>query len=205
MKMNMAQKILLIIGGTFAGIGAVLTVIFGSVCMVFRPLRAFLTLPLFFVILGICFIAAVLIGQRKNSIIVKKGTRYVAKIYSYTENTAYTLNGSFPVNLIVHYFDKNQIEREAVIPTAFEKGSAVYPIGMTIDIYEYQGKYGWDPDSVRDEVLPGERELMDDKPVDPSRLRMTAVQCPNCGASYQAAAGYTGHCPYCGSYHNVEQ
>ena len=33
---------------------------------------------------------------------------------------------------------------------------------------------------------------------------MTAVQCPNCGASYQAAAGYTGRCPYCGSYHNVE-
>ena len=57
---------------------------------------------------------------------------------------------------------------------------------------------------IRDEILPGEQELMDDKPVDPSKLRMTAVQCPNCGASYQAAAGYTGRCPYCGSYHNVE-
>ena len=98
----------------------------------------------------------------------------------------------------------NKIEREAVIPTAFEKGASTYPIGMTMDIYEYQGKYGWDPDSVRDEILPGEQELMDDKPVDPSKLRMTAVQCPNCGASYQAAAGYTGRCPYCGSYHNVE-
>ena len=75
---------------------------------------------------------------------------------------------------------------------------------QTMDIYEYQGKYGWDPDSVRDEILSGEQELMDDKPVDPSKLRMTAVQCPNCGASYQAAAGYTGRCPYCGSYHNVE-
>ena len=91
------------------------------------------------------------------------------------------VNGRFPVNVIVHYFDKNQIEREAVIPTAFEKGASTYPIGMTMDIYEYQGKY-----------------------VDPSKLRMTAVQCPNCGASYQAAAGYTGRCPYCGSYHNVE-
>lgn len=66
MKMNMAQKILLIIGGAFAGIGAVLTMIFGSIGMVFRPMRAFLALPLFFLILGICFIAAVLFGQHKS-------------------------------------------------------------------------------------------------------------------------------------------
>lgn len=204
MNMNMGQKILLIVGGAFAAIGAVLTVVFGSVGMVFLPMRAFLALPLFFVILGICFIAAVLIGQHKKTVIEKKGTRYAAKIYSYTENTAYTVNGRFPVNVIVHYFDKNQIEREAVIPTAFEKGSGAYPIGMTMDIYEYQGRYGFDPGSVRDEILPGEQELMDDKPVDPSKLRMTAAQCPNCGASYQAAAGYTGRCPYCGSYHDVE-
>lgn len=204
MKMNMAQKILLIVGGAFAGIGAVLTMIFGSIGMVFQPMRAFLALPLFFLILGICFIVAVLFGQHKKSLMVKNGIRYAAKIYGYVENTAYMVNGRFPVNVIVHYFDKNQIEREAVIPTAFEKGASTYPIGMTMDIYEYQGKYGWDPDSVRDEILPGEQELMDDKPVDPSKLRMTAVQCPNCGASYQAAAGYTGRCPYCGSYHNVE-
>ena len=53
MKMNMAQKVLLIIGGAFAGSGAVLTMIFGSIGMVFRPMRAFLALPLFFLILGI--------------------------------------------------------------------------------------------------------------------------------------------------------
>ena len=29
------------------------------------------------------------------------------------------------------------------------------------------------------------------------------VSCRSCGASYQAAAGYTGRCPYCGSYQNV--
>ncbi len=119
--MNMAQKILLIVGGAFAGIGAVLTIIFGSVSLVFPPMRAFLTLPLFFLLLGIGFIAAVLYGQHKKSLIVKNGTRYAAKIYGYTENTAYTVNGRFPVNVIVHYFDKNRIEREAVIPTAFEK------------------------------------------------------------------------------------
>ena len=68
MKMNMAQKVLLIIGGAFAGIGAVLTMIFGSIGMVFRPMRAFLALPLFFLILGICFIAAVLFGQQRPRI-----------------------------------------------------------------------------------------------------------------------------------------
>ena len=75
--MNMAQKILLIVGAAFAAIGVY-----------------------------------------KKSVIVKKGTRYPAKIYRYTENTAYMVNGRFTVNVIVHYFDKNQIEREAVIPTA---------------------------------------------------------------------------------------
>lgn len=202
--MNIGQKILLIVGAAFAAIGGVLTVTFAGIGMTFREMRAFLAIPVFFLVLGLCFIAAVLIGVYKKSVIVKKGTRYPAKIYSYTENTAYIVNGRFTVNVIVHYFDKNQIEREVVIPTAFEKGSSSYPIGMTMDIYEYRGKYGWDPKSVRNEILPGEQELMDDKPVNPSKLRMTAVQCPNCGASYQAAAGYTGRCPYCGSYHNVE-
>ena len=85
------------------------------------------------------------------------------------------------------------------------KGSGEYPIGMTMDIYEYRGKYSFDPKSVRDEILPGESELMDDKPVDPSRIKMTAVSCRSCGASYQAAAGYTGRCPYCGSYQDVRK
>lgn len=79
MKMNMAQKVLLIIGGAFAGIGAVLTMIFGSIGMVFRPMRAFLALPLFFLILGICFIAAVLFGQHKKSLIVKKRNQICRK------------------------------------------------------------------------------------------------------------------------------
>ncbi len=65
MKMNMAQ----------------------SVGLMFRPMRVFLALPLFFLLLGLGLIVAVLIGQHKKSLIVKNGTRYAAKIYSYTENT----------------------------------------------------------------------------------------------------------------------
>ena len=51
--------------------------------------------------------------------------------------------------------------------------------------------------------LPGEEELMDDKPVDPMQLKMVAVSCPNCGSSFQAATGYSSKCPYCGSYINA--
>ena len=90
-----------------------------------------------------------------------------------------------------------------ILPTSFCKGSSQYSLGMTIDILEYQGKYEYDPSSVRYEILPGEQELMDNKTVDPSQLHMIAVTCPNCGASYKKAAGYAEKCPYCGSYQNT--
>ena len=113
------------------------------------------------------------------------------------------LNGTFTLNVKVHYFDKAHIEREAILPTGFARGSNLYPIGMTIDIYEYRGKFGFDPKSVRAEILPGEEELMDDKPVNPDQVQLVAVTCPNCGSSFQAATGYSSKCPYCGSYLNV--
>ena len=39
---------------------------------------------------------------------------------------------------------------------------------------------------------------MDDKPLDPSKIDKIAVSCPHCGASFSAAKGYVGKCPYCG-------
>ena len=96
----------------------------------------------------------------------------MAKVYSYVENTSFTVNNSYTVNTVVHYFDETHTEREAVIPTCFEKGSSkMLPIGMTVDIYCYRDKYDYDPKSVRSEYLPGEEELMDDKPVDPMQLK----------------------------------
>ncbi len=79
----------------------------------------------------------------------------------------------------------------------------MFPIGMTIDIYEYNGKYSYDPASVRGERLRREEELMDNKPIDPEQLHLIAVRCSNCGASYKAATGYASRCPYCGGYQNV--
>ena len=190
--MNVAQKIIAIMGAFYVLIGGAISIVF---------LFAFWGTPG-----GIGFLAFIigaLIPEFKKNRIKKHGDAYKAKIYGYVENTSYRVNGRFPINVKVHYFDKKGIEREAVLPAGMSKGSGEYPIGMTMDIYEYRGKYSFDPKSVRDEILPGEAELMDDKPVDPSRIKMTAVSCRSCGASYQAAAGYTGRCPYCGSYQNV--
>lgn len=202
--MNAAQKILIIIGAFFAAIGGTIVLIMGSMArLTGMPFMAFVAIPLLFVALGAGFIIAVLISYSRKRKIRTNGIRYEAKIYGYVENTSYTVNGRYPVNTKVRYFDTDQVEREAVIPTGFARGSGEYPIGMTITIYEYQGKFNFDPASVRDEVIPGEAELMDDKPLEPEKLKMVAVTCKNCGASYQAATGYSSRCPYCGGYQNV--
>lgn len=201
--MNIAQKIILAMGAFYVLIGGTISIVFVSTLGALQGGYGFLAIPMLFVVLGIAFIIGALIPEFRKGRIRKRGTRYPAKIYGYVENTSYRVNGRFPINVKVHYFDRNGIEREAVLPASVSKGDSTYPIGMTIDIFEYHGKYGFDPNSVRNEILPREEELMDDKPVDPSKVRMVAVSCKSCGASYQAAEGYTGRCPYCGSYQNA--
>jgi len=197
--MNLAQKILVIMGIAYIAIGGAITVIFSGTGFHLSVT----VIPLLFVVVGAVFllgVAAAMAGKKK---IVKKGRRYAAKIYGYVENSTLTVNGQFTVNIKVHYFDENHVEREAILPTSFTKGSDMYPIGMTIDIFEYRGRFDFDPKSVRNEILPGEAELMDDKPVEPEKLRLIAVSCPNCGSNFQAAAGYSSKCPYCGGYVNA--
>lgn len=199
--MNTAQKIFGILGLAFVLLGGVLT---GAYVME-EGWNKEAFVPLLFAVFGVIFLVIVITGLMKQRRIRTKGRKYPAKIYSYVPNTAVVVNETYMMNTKVHYFDEHHIEREAVIPTSFSPGSEEYPIGMTMDIYEYQGKYSFDPDSVRDERLPGEEELMDNKPVNPEKLNMVAVTCQSCGASYSAAAGYTGRCPYCGTYQTVEE
>lgn len=203
--MNAAQKIVMIVGSGFAGLGLLFMLMFGAMeaSRGGEELVVAVCIPGVFLLVGVGMMAGVWIGMRGKRQIRKKGTKYAAKIYGYVKNTAYTVNGVFTVNTKVHYFDNRGIEREAILPTGFATGSDEYPIGMTIDIYEYNGKYAFDPQSVRNEVLPRENELMDNKPIEPDKLQLQAVQCPSCGASFQAAAGYSNKCPYCGNYWNV--
>lgn len=195
--MNAGQKIILIIGAAFLALGIPMTVIF-SVVFSYAGMGAVALLPLIFVILGIVLIIIPATGMAKTAAVRKHGTRYAAKIYGYTEDTSYTVNGAYPVDVKVRYFDPSGNVREAVIPTRFAAGSMDYPIGMTMDIYEYHGKYSWDPGTVRNERLFGEDELMDNKPVEPEKLHMVSVTCPHCGATFSAARGYASRCPYCG-------
>lgn len=203
--MNAMQRILMILGAAFAGIGLVFMVAFGSFLLMMprSGSMAMIVVPIFFIIIGLSCIIFVLRDVSKKKEVEKKGKKYSAKIYGYIENTSVMVNSNYLIDTKVHYFDEKHIEREAVIPTAFSKGSSQYPIGMTIDIYEYNGKYSFDPKSVRNEILPGENELMDNKPVEPEKITNVAIECKNCGATFQAVKGYTERCPYCGSVHNT--
>lgn len=202
--MNAAHKIVVLVGSIFLAIGVLVGIIFAVVAGSGNFQAGMLALPGGFILIGggMDIVVAILVHNKKE--IVKKGVRYPAKIYGYTENTSVVVNNTYLMDTIVHYFDAYHVEREAVIPTGFTRGAGMYPIGLTIDIFEYNGKYGYDPASVRDEKLPGEEELMDDKPVAPDKLRLVAVRCPNCGSNFRAASGYASKCPYCGSYLNIQ-
>ncbi len=193
--MNSSSKAFWILGLSFIVISMPLCIAFLSMIDFFGVMSL---IPLIFVVIGAAFIlvaARMTMAQKK---IKQNGKRYAAKIYSYVKDTSMTINGAYPVNIKVHYFDDSHTEREAVIPTQFAAGDATYPIGMTMDIFEYQGKFTWDAKSVREEELPGEAELMDDKPVNPELIHIVGVSCPSCGAAFTASQGYAQKCPYCG-------
>ncbi|MDO4648702.1 MAG: hypothetical protein Q4B26_08625 [Eubacteriales bacterium] len=200
--------ILLAMGAFFILLGGVVTaVLAGAFSIAAGDFRGefdfFLLIPMIFVVIGIVFVVISLSRMRAQKKIVEKGKRYPAKIYGYVDDTRVLVNGQYPTNLKVHFFDERGIEREAIIPTSFAKNSGGYAIGMTIDIFEYCGKFSWDKKSLRFEKLPREEELMDDKPIAPEDTHLVAVTCPGCGASFEAVAGYTNRCPYCGNYMNA--
>ncbi len=197
--MNLLRNVILILGTSFFFMGAIIMTVFIAT----GGIGAFILIPALFAVIGIVFLVVgikMFIADKK---IKSKGTKYKAKIYSYVDNTSVVVNGTFTINCKVHFWDKNGIEKEAVIPTGFSRGSNEYPIGMTIDIYEYEGRYDFDKHSVRSEVLDREDELMDDKPVDRAEVRMVAISCQSCGITYEAVAGYSASCPYCGHHINA--
>ena len=200
--MNESEKFLKMIGGIFLSIGLLVGAI--GVALIITISEWFAGgIPL---LIGVIFSAVgggILISQFKISSKRKKieneGEHFTGKIYGYVEDKSCTMNGDYLINIKVHYFDRKGIEREAIIPTGFTRGSGDYPIGATIDIIALNTSYSWVKGSVRYEHIYGEEELMDDKPLDPRMIDMIAVSCPNCGASFSAAKGFTSKCPYCGS------
>lgn len=199
--MSEDEKFLRLFGSIFFAIGIFVVII--SIGLFFTEDVWFAAaIPL---LIGVVFSivgGGILIPQinkgRNRKRIMESGTRYTGKIYGYVEDKSCTMNGDYLVNIKVHYFDKSGIEREAIIPTGFTKGSGDYPIGATIDIISLNNQYSWIKDSVRFEKIYREEELMDDKPINPLLLNMTAICCTSCGASFSAAKGYVSRCPYCG-------
>lgn len=204
--MNETDKFMRLFGGIFFVMGILLNAIEIIIYILFHELFSVCICLL----IGIAFTAmggGVLLTQLKvlfaHRKIQKQGKKYTGKIYGYVEDHSSTMNGACLVNTKVRYFDENGIEREAIIPTGFTKGSGAYPIGATIDITALNTSYSWDKNSVRYESIAGEEELMDNKPLDPAKLNMVAVTCPHCGASFSAAKGYVSTCAYCGGVLNV--
>lgn len=194
--MNTENQIYLFVGGLFFLIGSVITIIFCSIGF----FGSFILLPLLFVVLGGGLLVYAFMLRKKQKDVLNQGKKYAAKIYGYVDDKSVSVNGVLTKNIVVHYFDDNGIEREATIPTQLESGFNSYAIGMTVDIYVYQGRHEWDPNSIRNEVIWRESELMDGKPIDPDKQQLVSIHCKNCGATYQAVKGYSNRCPYCGSF-----
>ena len=186
--MKAAYKVLLLVGSIFAFVGVCILVPFIANINVFKGMVA---IPAFFVLLGIGFMIPAFVQSRNNKIIVANGKRRTATICDYVEDTSATVNGAYPVNTLVRYFDDYGRECETVLETGFLRGSNAYPLGMTLDIYEYNGKISWDKASVRSEEIPAEAEV-------------TAMECRSCGASFCATKGFVSKCPYCGRVINEE-
>lgn len=198
--MNESEKFLRMFGGIFFAVGVFVGAVGLGIIIIFGEWFGG-GIPL---LLGICFggigggiLAAQFKVDAKRKNIRKTGRRFSGKIYGYIEDKNGTINGDYAVNIKVRYFDEEKIEREAIIPTGFIKGSGEYPIGATIDIYALGTSYSWVEGSVRYEHIEGEDLLMDNKPINTSQLDIIGVECPGCGASFTAARGYTSACPYC--------
>lgn len=192
-------------GGIFFFVGFAISAAFIGFSFVMPGFGfGFFTLfPLSFMLFGLGVLIYAFRLRRKKKDVSRRGRRYQAKIYGYVEDKSFTLNGDYTVNLKVHFFDYQHVEREAVIVTNFPKNSDMYGIGMTIDIFEYEGRYDYDKKSLRYSHIEGEEELMDDHPILPEQQSFVAVICPGCGASFKALRGYASRCPYCDRYLNA--
>ena len=129
--MNAAHKIVVLVGSIFLAVGVFVGIIIAIVAEPGKFPLAMLSLPGSFLLIGggMDIVVAILVHNKK--MIVKKGVRYPAKIYGYTENTSVRVNNTYMMDTIVHYFDSYHVEREAIT-----RGAGMYPIGLTIDIFE---------------------------------------------------------------------
>ena len=86
--MNMMQKILMIMGVAYIALGGTITVCFA----VFGFPGPFLAIPLFFVILGIAFVAGVLVSlaKKKKIVICGENLQLCGQYFIYSKRKLYS-------------------------------------------------------------------------------------------------------------------
>lgn len=193
--MNMVGKVFLMVGGIFLFVGLIL---FTAFIFAFGfPIALF---PMLFVLLGAVFCAIPVVSAIREKKAWREGKPYTGKVYGFVENTSVVVNGSYPINTVVRFFDERHMVREAILHTDFSRGSQKFAVGSTIDIREYKGRFVYNRASVRYETLKDEEILMENRSLDAAGITYVAVTCESCGASFKAQKGITAKCPYCDSY-----
>ena len=90
--------------------GAAYVIIGGGVFLVFIASGGFeeaggaVFVPLIFVVIGIGFLAGIAIHKSVKKRIRTKGKKYVAKVYSYVENTSFTVKSPWVNSRRVKWF-----------------------------------------------------------------------------------------------------
>lgn len=143
------------------------------------------------------FLATLGIRQlRQMETINEEGTVYMGKIFRAVQDHQMTVNGASTLSLIVRYRENGSI-KEVTVRTG-EVDEALYPIGCTVSISILNGQAALVPDSVSDQKLPDEENLMNPD-LDPRGTQSsTGTCCPGCGANLMVPYGMAAVCPYCG-------
>ena len=193
------------IGLLFSSIGVIAIIIGIFVCTSTReifPGTIGVIIGIIFSITGGVIIGGAIKNNARRKEILNNGIKYTGKIYEHIEDKSVMVNEGYLINIKVRYFDEDETEREAIIPTKFTQGSGAFPIGATIDIVRLGTEYTWVDNSVRFDKINREDELMDDNTV--THKKIIGITCKACGANFTTNKGYASKCPFCDTLTNHE-
>lgn len=158
-----ANKIFYVIGLIFTIIGLSILAIGITMCVVLSEVLILIIMGgigVVFAIIGIVFLSVVAAARKNDAKIRNNGKKYAAKIIGFEVDPYYTINDQHPFNTQVAYYDDIGNIGRGLLKTRVTAGDRRYNIGDTVDIYVFEGKFTWNPDSVRKEMLSGEDALL---------------------------------------------
>lgn len=138
-------------------------------------------------------IVSILRTIKKRADALRLGTRYQAKIVGYAFDYAMRVSGQSARDIVVAFIKDGKRYQRAISTKMFNRTR--FPIGATVDIYEYKGEYLIGSEAY-DERIPRETELMGNT----SRLEQNGVSNPPAKEDIWG----TVVCPHCGQEFVVE-